>query len=286
MARRYPFQPPSGFRGELLAGRTKIGMTCLSGAPQMVELIGFQGFDFVMIDQEHSDGIGRRELNELIRAADAAGIPALVRVANQGADTILQALDAGAIGIIAPHVTSRADAEALVRAAKYAPEGQRGMCPQIRAARFGGYAVWNDYWPIANEETLVIALIEDPEGMAQVDAIAATPGVDAIWIGTADLGQAMGLGFDPGHPDLVAAQARGQAAAQAAGKICLKGLPPTGVTAQMSAAIELGYSLFMVSCDTQVFSSALAAIVTDARVVVEQSGPGHLLRAVTGAAVS
>jgi 4-hydroxy-2-oxoheptanedioate aldolase len=283
MARRYPFQPPCGFRADVLAGRIRIGMTCLSGAPQLVELIGFQGFDYVMIDQEHSDGIGRRELNALIRAADAAGIPALVRVANQSPDTILRALDAGAIGIIAPHVTSRADAEALVRAAKYAPEGNRGMCPQIRAARFGGYAAWNDYWPIANQETLVIALIEDPEGMTQIDAIATTPGIDAIWIGTADLGQAMGLGFDPGHPELAAAQARGQAAAQAAGKICLKGLPPTGVAAQLSAAIELGYSLFMVSCDTQVFSTALAGIVGDVRGAVEQASAGRALRAVTAA---
>ena len=286
MARRHPFQPPTGFRGETLSGQIKVGMTCLSGAPQIVELIGFQGFDFVMIDQEHSDGIGRRELNELIRAADAAGVPALVRVPNQGADTILQALDAGAIGIIAPHITSRVDAEALVRATKYAPEGNRGMCPQIRAARFGGYAVWNDYWRIANEETMVIALVEDPEGMANIDAIAATPGVDAIWIGTADLGQAMGLGFDPGHPDLVAAQERGQAAALSAGKICLKGLPPTGVAAQMSPAIDIGYSMFMVSCDTQVFSSALAGIVTDARQAVERSNGGRSRRAVVGAAVS
>jgi len=270
----------------MLAGRIKIGMTCLSGAPQMVELIGFQGFDFVMIDQEHSDGIGRRELNELIRAADAADIPALVRVANQSAEGILQALDAGAIGIIAPHVTSRADAEVLVRAAKYAPTGNRGMCPQIRAARFGGYAAWNDYWPIANEETMVIALIKDPEGMANIDEIATTPGLDAIWIGTADLGQAMGLGFDPGHPDLMAAQARGQAAARSAGKICLKGLPPTAVSAQMSAAIDDGYSLFMVSCDTQVFSSALAGIVTEARQAVDQSSGGSALRAVQRATLS
>jgi 4-hydroxy-2-oxoheptanedioate aldolase len=286
MARRYPFQPPSGFRGEMLSGQIKLGMTCLSGAPQMVELIGFQGFDFVMIDQEHSDGIGRRELNELIRAADAAGIPALVRVANQSPDLVLQALDAGAIGIIAPHIASATDAAALVRATKYAPEGNRGMCPQIRAARFGGYAAWNEYWPIANEETVVIALIEDPEGMANIDEIAATPGIDAIWIGTADLGQAMGLGFDPGHPDLVAAQVRGQDAARLAGKICLKGLPPTGVTAQMSAAIDSGYSLFMVSCDTQVFSSAVAGIVSDAKRALEQSSTGRSLRAVKGAAVS
>ncbi len=249
-------------------------MTCLSGAPQMVELIGFQGLDYVMIDLEHSDGIGRSEMNTLIRAADTAGIPALVRVANLNPDGILQALDAGAIGVVAPHISSRADAEALVRAAKYAPEGHRGVCPQIRAARFGGYAAWNDYWPIANEETMVIALIEDPEGMDDIDAIAATPGVDAIWIGTADLGQAMGLGFDPGHPDLIAAQARGQAAARSVGKICLKGLPATGFTSQMSAAIESGYSMFMVSCDTQVFSSAIAGIVTDARHAVEQSSGG------------
>ena len=272
MTRRYPFQAPTGFRGEALAGQTKVGMTCLSGAPQLVELIGFQGLDYVMIDLEHSDGIGRSEMNTLIRAADAAGIPALVRVANLSAEGILQALDAGAMGVVAPHITRRSDAEALVRAAKYAPEGNRGICPQIRAARFGGYAAWNDYWRIANEETMVIALIEDPEGMENVEAIAATPGLDGIWIGVADLGQALGLGFDPSHPDLIAAQARGQAAARAFGKLCLKGLPPTGVAAQMSAAVDDGYSMFMVSCDTQVFSSALSAIVTDARQAAARRG--------------
>jgi 4-hydroxy-2-oxoheptanedioate aldolase len=284
MTRRYPFQPHTGYRAAALAGQIKVGMTCLSGAPQMVELIGFQGFDYVMIDLEHSDGVGRHEMNTLIRAADAAGIPALVRVTSLDADGILQALDAGAIGVVAPHVATRADAEALVRAAKYAPEGNRGMCPQIRAARFGGYAAWNAYWPIANEETLVIALIEDPEGMENLEAIAGTPGVDAIWIGTADLGQAMGLGFDPGHPDLVAAQARGQAVARAAGKICLKGLPPTGVAAQMTAAIDEGYTLFMVSCDTQVFSGALAGIIADVHKATDQSVSRSALRAVKGAA--
>jgi len=286
MSRRYPFQPHAGCRGEVLAGQIKVGMTCLSGAPQMVELIGFQGFDYVMIDLEHSDGIGRHEMNTLLRAADAAGIPALVRVTSLNPDGILQALDAGAIGVVVPHITSRADAEALVRAAKYAPEGNRGMCPQIRAARFGGYAAWNDYWPIANEETLVIALIEDPEGMDNLEDIVATPGIDAIWIGTADLGQAMGLGFDPGHPDLVAAQARGQAAARTAGKICLKGLPPTGVAAQMSTAIDEGYTMFMVSCDTQVFSSALAQIVGDMRQASDQRQSVLSLRAVKGVANS
>ena len=140
--KRAPFHPHVGFRREVLAGEVKIGMTCLTGAPSVVEVMGFQGLDYVVIDTEHSDGVTIAQTAGLIRAADAAGIPALVRVDCSNPDNVLHVLDYGAVGIQAPHIRTRADAEAVVRAVKYYPEGERGMCPQIRASGYGGFRDW------------------------------------------------------------------------------------------------------------------------------------------------
>ncbi len=272
-----PFHPRTGFRKRVLAGELTLGMTCTSGAPQLVEIMGFCGLDYVMIDTEHSDAALVAETAALIRAADAAGIPALVRVDAARPESILHVLDYGAIGIVAPHIQTPADARALVAAAKYHPEGNRGICPQIRAMRYGGYSDWNAYWPIANAETLVIALIEDPVGMEHIDEIASTPGIDAIWVGLADLGQALGLSGNMNHPRLLAAKKRGQTAALAAGKRCMVGVPSNALAETLPAAIEEGYSLVMVSCDTNVFAEAvrnLVSIATKSR----NAGGGETVR--------
>jgi len=278
---RPPFHPRAGLRKKILSGDLLFGTTCTSGAPQLIEIIGFSGLDYVMIDTEHSDAALVAETASLIRAADAAGIPALVRLDALHPESILHVLDYGAIGVVAPHIRTQADAQALVRAVKYHPEGERGTCPQIRAMRYGGFEDWNAYWPIANEETIAIALIEDPEGIENIEAIVSTPGIDVIWIGLADLAQSRGLSAEMGHPYLVDAQKRGQSAALAAGKRCIAGLPVTGVAEKLPGAIADGYSLFMISCDTGIFREALRRIVDGTRSRVEAARPSgdiHRLR--------
>ncbi len=262
--KRGPFHPHSGFRREVLAGEIKIGMTCLTGAASVVEIIGIQGFDYVVIDTEHSDAVGIPETQALIRAANAAGIPALVRVDCANQDNVLHVLDYGAIGVQAPHIRTRADAEAVVRAVKYYPEGTRGMCPHIRAAGYGGFRDWAEYWPVANQETLIIAVIEEPEGMDNIEEIANVPGVDVLWVGVGDLGQAMGIGGRLDHPRLIEAQRKGAEAAGKAGKPFMLSLSPVGLEQTMPLALKDGYTMFMISADISLFTEGVRALVDTA----------------------
>ncbi len=258
---RPPFHPYAGFRKEVLAGQIKIGMTCLTGAPSIVEAMAFRGLDYVVIDTEHSDGVTVAQTAALIRAADAGGIPSLVRVDCSNPDNILHVLDYGAIGIQAPHVRTRADAEAIVRAVKYYPEGERGMCPQIRAAGYGGFRDWAAYWPIANQETMVIAVIEEPEGLENIEAIAQVPGIDVVWVGVGDLGQSLGIGAQLDHPLLIDAQRRGAAAARAAGKAFMLSLSSVGLARTMPLALADGYTMFMLSADISLVSEGIRTLV-------------------------
>jgi 2-keto-3-deoxy-L-rhamnonate aldolase RhmA len=204
--------------------------------------------------------VGITETAPLIRAADAAGIPSLVRIDCSNPDNVLHVLDYGAIGVQAPHIRTRQDAEAVVRAVKYHPEGQRGMCPQVRAAGYGGWRDWAEYWPIANEETMVIAVIEDPEGMENIEAIAQVPGIDVIWVGIGDLGQAMGIGGKLDHPLLIDAQRRGKVAAEKAGKPCMSALSSVGLDQTMPVALSKGYTMFMLSTETSLLTEGIRSL--------------------------
>ena len=156
-----------------------------------VEIAGYAGFDVVILDTEHGPG-ETSALEEHVRAADAAGLPALVRVGAVG--EILAALDAGAAGVVVPHVLDAAGAEAAVAAAHYPPRGRRGLALSTRAGRYGAVSL-ADHLRRAAAETCVIVQIEDREAVAAADAILAVPGVSAVLIGAADL--AMSLGHSP-----------------------------------------------------------------------------------------
>ena len=186
-----PYHPQSGHRSAWKDGGL-FGVMLHTSSPQLLEIGGFAGLDYVIIDTEHADGVDIPGVLSLIRTADASGIPAIVRVTD--VDEIGRALDFGAAGVCVTHVSSAKDAEHAVRAAKYPPQGTRGACPHVRATRFGGSSDWPSYWPTANSETLVMVLVEDVEGCENVDEIASVPGVDVIFIGPADLSQSLGVG--------------------------------------------------------------------------------------------
>jgi 4-hydroxy-2-oxoheptanedioate aldolase len=156
-----------------------------------VEIAGHVGFDMVMLDTEHGPG-GGYALEEHLRAADAAGLPALVRV--NDATEVLAALDAGASGVVIPHVLDEAAAEAAVAAAHYPPRGRRGLARSTRAGRYGAVPL-DEHLRRASAETCVVIQIEDAQAVEAADAILAVPGVTAVLIGEADL--AMSLGHPP-----------------------------------------------------------------------------------------
>ncbi|HEY8418641.1 MAG TPA: aldolase/citrate lyase family protein [Limnochordales bacterium] len=179
-------------KAALRAGRVVTGFQQFLASPDLAELAARAGFDFVVLCTEHGTFGYGSELVHAIRAATLGGAVPLVRVPGVEPVFIHRALEAGAKGVVIPRVRSADEVRRAVAAVKFPPAGERGICPASRAF---------DYRPAdplrfvaqANEETVVIVLIEQPEAVAAIDEIVAVPGVDAVWFGSGDLSAAMGL---------------------------------------------------------------------------------------------
>jgi 4-hydroxy-2-oxoheptanedioate aldolase len=168
--------------------------------PAALEVAGHLGFDFAVIDTEHGPG-DTSELEHHIRAADSAGLDVIVRVGTSQPLDILRALDAGAKGVIVPHVNTRAEAEAAVAAAHYPPLGTRGLAASTRAGRHSTGTL-ADHLRRARSETVVIVQVEDVSAVENAAAIAATPNLDAVWLGPGDLSMSLGHPGEMDHPEV------------------------------------------------------------------------------------
>jgi 2-keto-3-deoxy-L-rhamnonate aldolase RhmA/pimeloyl-ACP methyl ester carboxylesterase len=177
----------------LAAGESLTALLAKLPCAAQVEAAGHAGFDVVLLDTEHGPG-DALALEEHLRAAAAVGIAALVRVPALDPAAILGALDAGADGVVVPHVLDAAGAEAAVAAAHYPPRGRRGLALSTRAGHYGAAAL-EDHLQRSAEETCVIVQIEDREAVEAADAILAVPGVSGVLVGATDL--AMSLGHAP-----------------------------------------------------------------------------------------
>ncbi len=191
---------PNPIRAALAEDRPVLGTFAWSRSAAMVEAVGQLGFDYVVIDNEHS-AISVEHTEHLIRAAETAGVVPIVRIAELSRAVITRALDSGAGGVIVPQIHSAQYARYAVEAAKYHPLGRRGMA-QARAAGFG-MTLGQEYYEMANQETLLIIQVETREAVEHLPSILAVPGVDAILIGPMDLSQSLGY---PGQMDLPAVQ--------------------------------------------------------------------------------
>jgi 2-keto-3-deoxy-L-rhamnonate aldolase RhmA len=218
------FQPPRGFKSDA-ANDVRFGVLLAAGSIQVAELSAMAGADFLFVDFEHGEDVSPGFAFEVIRAADCVGTPVVVRVPENSPAAIGYALDHGAVGICVPHIRTKEDAERLVANCRYAPDGVRGMYNLSRAAGYsmpgGKFTMedWGEYWRTANEEVMVIALVEDRIGLENVDEIAAVPGVDALWIGIGDLSQDLGVAGVAGDTQVAEAQTVGLAAAHRHGKL-------------------------------------------------------------------
>lgn len=166
--------------------------------PAVVEIMGFAGFDFVIIDEEHGP-ISIESAQNMIRAAESVNITPVIRVSNNDEALILRALDIGAQGIEIPQINSKYDAERAVKSVKYSPQGERGVCRYVRAANYSSMDKFK-YFKYANEETMIIAHIEGVEGINNLDKILSVPGIDVIFIGPYDLSQSLGIPGEVNHP--------------------------------------------------------------------------------------
>lgn len=184
-------------RRGLAAGEEVYGLFSTLPEPTMVEMIGCADYDFVILDTEHTL-VDPQRLENLIRAAETTGLTPFVRVPEADPGAVLRALDAGAMGIVVPHVRRRADIDATIRAARYAPEGMRSL----NGGRGPGFGRIDpaEYLRRANAEIMVVALIEDAEGVEAIDEILAPGGVDLVLPGPGDLSQSYGVPWQVRHP--------------------------------------------------------------------------------------
>jgi 4-hydroxy-2-oxoheptanedioate aldolase len=246
-------------RRKLEQGKNLLGMMHFTGSPMLIEVMASAGMDFVNIDMEHSP-IDSELAAHLIRAADAAGIAPFVRVPSVDPGLIMKMLNLGTQGIIIPHAT-RADCEAAVSAARYAPEGSRGSCPAIRASRYS-QPDWAGYTRAANREVTIIPLLEDKEAIDDIEGILAVDGVDIVFLGPFDYSVALGISgatFD--HPIMAAALDRVVTMAKARNKYVMTSVGARIDTTYARTIFDHGVRLISYSADALVFLEACRAIV-------------------------
>jgi 2-dehydro-3-deoxyglucarate aldolase/4-hydroxy-2-oxoheptanedioate aldolase len=223
--------------------------------PKLVEMIGWHGgFDAVWLDQEHA-GLTVPQLEEATRAARAAGLDAFVRLNATDYATVMQAFEAGAGGVMAAMVRGVAQAEQVVTWAKFHPRGLRGVNGTGVDGRYGTMR-GADYFARANAETFVAIQIEHVDAVNEVEAIAAVPDVDLLFVGPADLSQSMGLPGQWDHPRMWEALERVARAAKANG-VPWAILPRDAAHARR--CVELGCRVLSLGIDVWFFERGLRA---------------------------
>lgn len=180
----------AGFRDRLTGGAPLFGTFVKTPGPAVPEILGTVGFDFIVIDEEHAP-LNRETIDVMILAACHRGVAPIVRIGHPAPFSILAQLDAGAAGVMIPHVDSAAKAAEMAAACRYRG-GRRGFG---KSARAGDYAAVSNADHIARQDAsvLCIPMIEDPEGVDCAEAILGTEGVDAVFIGRGDLSVAYGV---------------------------------------------------------------------------------------------
>ena len=231
-----------GFRQRLLSRVPLAGTFLKTPAYQVVEVLAQSELDFVCLDAEHSP-FDRSAIDACCAIGRALDFPVLVRVGDSSAREILQALDCGAVGVVVPHVDSVEKAQDVARAARFG-RGGRGYAG---STRWAGYATQSmpDMLKKSADETIVMAQIEEPEGVDACEAIAATDGIDALFLGPADL--SVGYGHDnQTSDDLFAAMERVGKAADAAGKAYVSWVANAQKAQEWS---QYGMSCFFISSE-------------------------------------
>ncbi|MFM9940205.1 MAG: HpcH/HpaI aldolase family protein [Hyphomicrobiaceae bacterium] len=217
----------NAMKEKIRRGEPALGASVMFPAPQVVEMLAYAGFDWVLIDCEHGS-IDLADVEMMAMAADASGITAIARPRSNAAADIQSVLDRGVKGVQVPHVNCRADAERAVAAVKFGPGAARGLAAGTRPDRWGLGAKMPDFAQQQNAMTLLCVQIEHQEAVANIDEILAVEGIDVFFIGPSDLSQSMGFPGNPKAPPVAAAIDDTLKRIKAAGKVA--GMPATSET--------------------------------------------------------
>ncbi len=229
------------FRERLRRREPLVGTFMKSPSPHIAEVLGLSDLHAVVLDQEHAP-FGRVDTDLCIAALRAADMPSIVRVPDASPTSLRNALDSGATGVLVPHVSSDAEARAVVKACHFG-EGGRGYAGSPRAAGYGTRPMAEHLEGSARSSTVIVQ-IEDLAALPHVRAIAAVEGVDAVFIGRVDLAVAMGEAVSaPSVVDQVKAICRASLAVGTAVGMFTPG------TDELSGWRDLGASLFLLQSD-------------------------------------
>ena len=231
-------------KAKLKAGKPTIGIRLDFTSSAVVESLTGLGLDFVYFDLEHGPS-SVESCQDMFRAAEVAGLTPLVRVSSYDIGYTDRLLDSGAMGIIFPHCNTKKDAEAAVRAVKYPPEGERGTGG--RPLTLSGMSI-TDYIPQANQETMVVTMIEELEALDNLPEILTVEGLDVLWIGRVDLSVSSGIPGKLDDPKIQDAVKRIIAEGSAAGKVVGVGAVNANRPDQIKEFINQGARFF--SLDT------------------------------------
>ncbi|MCE7028891.1 HpcH/HpaI aldolase family protein [Jiella avicenniae] len=241
-------------------GRPAVNGWLSIASPFVAEIMAGQGYDSLTIDLQHG-ALDYSGALPMLQAMRGSAVTPIVRVPWREPGIVMKALDAGAMAIICPMIDTAEEAAEFASFMRYPPRGTRSFGPTRAAVAHPGYGV------SANEEVLAFAMIETKSGLRNVEAIAATPGIDGLYVGPSDL--ALGTsdgrlapGFDPEDPDLVASIKHVAAVARANG---IRAGLHCGSPAYAARAVGWGFDLTTVSGDTRLLALSAAASVAEWR---------------------
>ncbi len=254
MTQAVAYQPfPNSFKRDLLAGKRLIG--CWSSLANAIttEVLGVAGFDWILLDGEHSPNDVGTFIPQLMALKDSPSAP-VVRPTSNNEVEMKRLLDAGFYNFLVPFIESAEEATRAVRATRYPPQGVRGVSVSQRSNRYGTVP---DYFKSINDHICVMVQIESRAGVAAAKDIAAVDGVDCVFVGPSDLAAGLGHLGNAGHPEVQQAIAAVFADAKACGK-------PTGILAPVEADarryMAMGATFVAVGSDLGVFRAGTQAL--------------------------
>lgn len=229
-------------KAKLEEGKTVFGAIITRYAPDLVEIFGAIGYDFVMIDCEHGP-MDLDQVEHMVRAAEVFGITPIARIPDHAESTVLRYLDRGLQGVIVPHVNTGEEAAAVARASRYYPEGYRGMGGG-RAHDYGIRVSRQESTQWVNSQVLCIPMVEDVQAIDNLDAILAVPGADILHVAASDLGQSLG---NPGPAEVRRVMGEVIPRIRAGGKMVGVGGNNPADAAGVAEFIKLGANMVTIS---------------------------------------
>lgn len=243
---------------QMQEGAAVYGTFIKACASPLIEILGYSGLDYVLLDMEHSP-VGMDKLEELLRAANLAQISAIVRVAGKEETDLIHPLDKGADGLLVPMVSDARQAELVVDGSKFSPMGNRGMDVYARSSKFG-FIKKDEYLRDANETTLLAIQIEGQEGVANLHEILSVNGIDVVYVGPYDLSQSLGLPGQVDNPRVVEEIIRIVGEIRKAGRFAGIYVDDAKTAARYKG---IGVQFITVAVDVELFARACRQLVAD-----------------------